>query len=1200
MQTSPQIRLRSVILGLVVGLAFLAGLTFTGIAVGFESPVSLLAVVIVGVLLGTFRLGSVFDRNAGQVVASALTAGLPAIVLVLPILLLEDPGLPWTVAVSLLAGSALAGVLFMAAWRKVLLVREGLPFPSSVAIARTIQGTRGRGRFAFWLGLIVGLASFLLIGGLAPVSAEQGRDLLLSRTWTRWLELDAWRNWSEGRMWRLPGVPPRSLGGPLWGLPTVWSFDLGAQWGWTTPAVFSVAGSVAVLALGFFIGTPGVLLAFAVLVVQWVLVPFGSFHWNVEARAFSTRVGLPLGTALLVGGSVGTLLLGTWPRLRRDPGTHRYRVSGGGARIALWCLGLLLAASALFFAVRTQLGRAGESAVLTRREESTSQLTLVTAGARGSSGGDVFRLGGRLPVHATHLVADAPLSTFLRRQAVEREVDLGDGRSLNVRFFPSDVPAENLVLRPGRHFEANLEGLQYGTTFELVASGPGRLLATKDLQVIVRRVVTSFPVGPADFVRPFVDVPLPEPLPQDVRFFIPKERTPAECFAGQPVEKWWRCIAGRKVPASIVVELQMDEGLPEETRLGGGRVRETPGLQARIDGVRGGKRVRLHVQDVGPEHVLWSPTPVPANAEVGTPAFVLRLGPGRLPAGELTTRMHSALVFDPSLGYVPLGDGNIWETAGLELGVLYEVERFSLESRTRNELRVDLPLDPERPSDKVEVSLSGAFGGASPGIHVDANAFIPPPVGLTWQLSGAAGRKVTVGREGFELRLSWQGREARVLVPAGYVPFAPLKPSDPSFFDAIRHGARLALGPGSVGEDPSRADSALLFVTIPGLAWQVESGDPERIMIHDMQWAAGDRELLRRALENPAHVGLVVRDATGNEIHVPLHENAFGGRRGEVISHPVLITEEGVFPLRVEGPEAGTLRLTVQAPAGPLQVDVAEGVLPGSRVDLGDGYAIVLPPAFASGPDPRSTPWFALALLGAILVATWLGIRVAGWFEGLSWIITGACALCALAPFVPSFVVGTPSPVSVPLLLALAAVLTAVGAAVDTGRDLRVAQAIGARANGIVALKVVFCSAGVAAGFFLVQWLATHADTGLGGTALPAVRASLWLQELRTAVGTEPSWTLLGGGAVVGGLAATTAIAGLPVWLAAAFFLPMGFAMTFGTGALLRVVAQRSIGRRFVERTGFSFFTGLMLGELLLGIALAAALAAFRLQAYIG
>ncbi|MFO0751120.1 MAG: OPT family oligopeptide transporter [Myxococcota bacterium] len=183
--TGPQLTVRAVVTGAVLGSVLAVANIYTGLKIGWGFNMSVAAVLLSFGFWGAMRAAfgtrpwGILENNVNQAGASAAasisSAGLVSSV---PALMLLEPGYHWSFgALALWMGCcSLLGVFVAVLFRRQMLVVERLPFPSGIATAATLREMYARGaqaasRVAALVGATVVAAGWKVVIQLAPVKA---------------------------------------------------------------------------------------------------------------------------------------------------------------------------------------------------------------------------------------------------------------------------------------------------------------------------------------------------------------------------------------------------------------------------------------------------------------------------------------------------------------------------------------------------------------------------------------------------------------------------------------------------------------------------------------------------------------------------------------------------------------------------------------------------------------------------------------------------------------------------------------------------------------------------------------------------------------------------------------------------------------------------------------------------------------------
>ena len=131
---------RSVVLGVVITLAFTAANVFFGLKAGLTFATSIPAAVISMALLRNFRNSTIQENNIVQTVASA-AGTLSSIIFVLPGLVIIGwwTGFPYWVSFLICALGGILGVMYSIPLRRALVTGSDLPYPEGVACAEVLK-----------------------------------------------------------------------------------------------------------------------------------------------------------------------------------------------------------------------------------------------------------------------------------------------------------------------------------------------------------------------------------------------------------------------------------------------------------------------------------------------------------------------------------------------------------------------------------------------------------------------------------------------------------------------------------------------------------------------------------------------------------------------------------------------------------------------------------------------------------------------------------------------------------------------------------------------------------------------------------------------------------------------------------------------------------------------------------------------------
>ena len=134
-------------------------------------------------------------------------------------------------------------------------------------------------------------------------------------------------------------------------------------------------------------------------------------------------------------------------------------------------------------------------------------------------------------------------------------------------------------------------------------------------------------------------------------------------------------------------------------------------------------------------------------------------------------------------------------------------------------------------------------------------------------------------------------------------------------------------------------------------------------------------------------------------------------------------------------------------------------------------------------------------------------------------------------------------------------------------------------------------------GQFLGTWLGPviimflifilHEAYGLGSEKLPAPQGEALASMINGILGGDVPVQKYIAGAGIGALLSSSGIGGLGILVGLGFYLPFNIVITYSFGTVSRLFADKKYGVRFSEDKGIPFAAGLIVGEALIGVALA-------------
>lgn len=167
-EKAPEFTVKSIILGVLLGLFFVIGNTYLGLKVGMTISASIPAAVLsMGILRSMFKNVSILENNIVQTMASVGEGLAAGIIFSVPALFMLGAKISnLKIFILALLGGVL-GILFMIPMRRYIIVKEHgiLPFPEGTACAEILKaGTKGAkdAMMALW-GILIGAVYKLLI-----------------------------------------------------------------------------------------------------------------------------------------------------------------------------------------------------------------------------------------------------------------------------------------------------------------------------------------------------------------------------------------------------------------------------------------------------------------------------------------------------------------------------------------------------------------------------------------------------------------------------------------------------------------------------------------------------------------------------------------------------------------------------------------------------------------------------------------------------------------------------------------------------------------------------------------------------------------------------------------------------------------------------------------------------------------------------
>jgi len=163
-----------------------------------------------------------------------------------------------------------------------------------------------------------------------------------------------------------------------------------------------------------------------------------------------------------------------------------------------------------------------------------------------------------------------------------------------------------------------------------------------------------------------------------------------------------------------------------------------------------------------------------------------------------------------------------------------------------------------------------------------------------------------------------------------------------------------------------------------------------------------------------------------------------------------------------------------------------------------------------------------------------------------------------------------------------AAICVAISQASDMMLDLKAGYLVGAKPKMQAYGQYLGTWLGPIVVMFLI--LVLHEAYGLGSDKLPAPQGQALATMIEGIVRGDVPTYRYGAGAGLGLLFALSGFGGIGVLVGLGFYMPFHIVLTYTIGNFLRIGADKSLGRSWVEDTGIPIAAGLIVGEALMGV----------------
>ena len=166
-----------------------------------------------------------------------------------------------------------------------------------------------------------------------------------------------------------------------------------------------------------------------------------------------------------------------------------------------------------------------------------------------------------------------------------------------------------------------------------------------------------------------------------------------------------------------------------------------------------------------------------------------------------------------------------------------------------------------------------------------------------------------------------------------------------------------------------------------------------------------------------------------------------------------------------------------------------------------------------------------------------------------------------------------------------AAMCVAMSQATDLMMDLKTGYLVGATPK----MQQMAQFAGAWLGPIVIMSLifVLHEDAGLGSKELPAPQGKALASMIEGIMGDNVPIHQYGAGAVLGAMLSASGVGGLGILVGLGFYLPFNIVLTYTIGTILRLIADRQLGKAWSEDVGIPLAAGLLVGEALVGVGAA-------------
>jgi uncharacterized oligopeptide transporter (OPT) family protein len=229
------------------------------------------------------------------------------------------------------------------------------------------------------------------------------------------------------------------------------------------------------------------------------------------------------------------------------------------------------------------------------------------------------------------------------------------------------------------------------------------------------------------------------------------------------------------------------------------------------------------------------------------------------------------------------------------------------------------------------------------------------------------------------------------------------------------------------------------------------------------------------------------------------------------------------------------------------------------------------------------------AVLMAVLGTLWVwvaGVIVSECLGRTNWSPLSGMTLIAVTILLVIARAGMSSPAAILSSITIgAAICVAIAQAGDMMLDLKSGYLIGAMPRRQQIAQFIGCWLGPLIVIGLIFVL--HKQYTLGSKHLPAPQGEALASMVQSIVSDDVPTYRYVAGAGLGGVLAFSGLGGIGVLIGLGFYMPFDIVLTYTLGNLLRILADRLLGRHFSEHVGVPVAAGLIVGEAMVGVGYA-------------